>query len=272
MSIPKIHINDSYIRDSYIKDVSIFSADIPEFLLTTPTQVIPYAPPATVIIGNPIIDMPGCVEAHEFSDRNNQIIKDDEDNVLVFCDAEYPSYDAMDYEPDQLQMQMEAAAPPVIEPPPAPEVDAPEVPSNIPTEVPCPGPAQLRVGDITQSGDEKVIGHELSQDGTVCVTLYEPTTPAEKFLPSVNQASTTLAIAVIATAGAAATPLLLRLIKPAVKKAISTLQKKRGQHRELSRSEIQTNKYREKKGLPPFKIPKKSIVNRFKGRYFKKKD
>ena len=39
-----------------------------------------------------------------------------------------------------------------------------------------------------------------------------------------------------------------------------------------TRAEIQANKYREKKGLPPFKIPKKSIVNRFKGRYFKKKD
>ena len=40
MSIPKIHINDSYIRDSYIKDVSIFNADIPDFLLTNPTQTV----------------------------------------------------------------------------------------------------------------------------------------------------------------------------------------------------------------------------------------
>ena len=252
MTIPKIHIHNSQI-----KDVGIYNADIPEFLLTTPTQVIPYAPPATVIIGNPIIDMPGCVEAHEFSDRNNQIIKDDEDNIMVFCDAEYPSYDAMDYEPDQLTITQEAPVPPVVPPPEPPDIDAPEVPSNIPTEVPCPGPAQLRVGDLTQSGDEKVTGHELSRDGKVCITLYEPTSPAEKFLPSTNQASTTLAIAVIATAGAAATPLLLRLIKPAVKKAIATIQKKTGTHREFSRSEIRTNRYRQSKGLPPLKIPKK---------------
>ena len=252
MTIPKIHIHNSSI-----KDVGIYNADIPEFLLTTPTQVIPYAPPATVIIGNPIIDMPGCVEAHEFSDRNNEIIKDDEDNVLVFCDAEYPSYDAMDYEPDQLTITQEAPVPPVVPPPEPPDIDAPEVPSNIPTEVPCPGPAQLRVGDLTQSGDEKVIGHELSRDGKVCITLYEPTSPAEKFLPSTNQASTTLAIAVIATAGAAATPLLLRLIKPAVKKAIATIQKKTGTHREFSRSEIRTNRYRQSKGLDPLKMKKK---------------
>ncbi len=257
MSIPKIHINDSYIRDSYIKDVSIFSADIPDFLLTTPTQVIPYAPPATVIIGNPIIDMPGCVEAHEFSDRNNQIIKDDEDNVLVFCDAEYPSYDAMDYEPDQLQMQMEATPPPVVEPPPAPEVDAPEVPPITPPETECPAPNQPRVGDLTQDGSEKVVGHELQ--GTTCVVLYEDTTAAEKYLPSTNQVSTTAAIAVVATASAAATPLLLRVIKPVIKKLTTTIQKKLGKTpRKLSRQEIITNQYRQSKSLGPSKIVKKS--------------
>ena len=61
----------------------------------------------------------------------------------------------------------------------------------------------------------------------------------------------------IATAGAAATPLLLRLIKPAVKKAIATIQKKTGTHREFSRSEIRTNRYRQSKGLDPLKMKKK---------------
>ena len=271
MSIPKIHINDSYIRDSYIKDVSIFSADIPDFLLTTPTQVIPYAPPATVIIGNPIIDMPGCVEAHEFSDRNNEIIKDDEDNVLVYCDAEYPSYDAMDYEPDQLQMQMEATPPPVIEPPPAPEVEAPEVPPIDPPETECPAPNQPRVGDLTQDGSEKVVGHELQ--GTTCVVLYEDTTAAEKYLPSTNQVSTTAAIAVVATAAAAATPLLLRVIKPIVKQLTKKVQKLLGKEPpKLSANEIKTNRYREKKGLGPFKRPKRTTTHSFGIlRYFKKK-
>jgi len=120
--------------------------------------------------------------------------------------------------------------------------------------VPCPGPAQLRVGDITQSGDERVIGHQLIDNGKTCETLYEPTTPVEKFLPSVNQATTTVAIAVVATAGAAATPLLIRIIKPVVKKLWTTIQKKLGKKVEPpTRAEIQTNKYREKKGLPPIK-------------------
>ena len=158
----------------------------------------------------------------------------------------------MDYTPEDLNIYVETPVP-KVDPPP---VEPPAVPDtgDIPTgEIECPGPAQLRVGDITLSGDERVTGHKLSADGKTCITLYEPTTVAEKFLPSTSQASTTLAIAIIATAGAAATPLILRLIKPAVKKAITTLQKKTGRHRELSRSEVRTNKYREKKGLPPLK-------------------
>ena len=151
---------------------------------------------------------------------------------------------------------MEAAPPPAVDPPP--EVDPPEVPDTGDLgveETPCPGPGNLRVGDLTQAGDEKVIGHELQ--GTTCVTLYEPTSAVEKFLPSANQATTTVAIAVLATAGAAATPLLLRLIKPVIKKLTTTVQKKLGSHRELSKSEIQANTYRAKKGLPPLKIKKK---------------
>ena len=62
------------------------------------------------------------------------------------------------------------------------------------------------------------------------------------------------AVAVIATAGAAATPLILRIVKPIITKIWKTLQKKLGKKVELpTRAEIQTNKYREKKGLPPVK-------------------
>ena len=62
------------------------------------------------------------------------------------------------------------------------------------------------------------------------------------------------ALAVVATAGAAATPLLIRIIRPVIKKLWATIQKKIGKKVELpTRAEIQTNKYREKKGLPPLK-------------------
>ena len=118
----------------------------------------------------------------------------------------------------------------------------------------CIRDSQLRVGDLTQAGDEKVTGHELSADGKTCITLYEPTSAVEKFLPSANQASTTLAVAVIATAGAAATPLILRIVKPIIKKISDTVKKKLGKTvKKPSRAEVMADEYRAKKGLPPIK-------------------
>ena len=244
MTIPFIKINDINVRNLNVPHIHTFSYDLP-------TPVAPGHPRVTEYIGRPIVDIPGCVEAHP-DDRNAQNLpEDDSANVQTFCDGEVPSYNAMDYTPEQLIIQREVP-PPVVNPPP--EVDPPEVPptGDLGTETECPGPNNLRVGDLTQAGDEKVVGHELQ--GTVCVTLNEPTTAAEKFLPSVNQSTTTAAIAIIATAGAAATPLLLRVIKPVIKKLTTFVQKKLGKKvTKPSRQDIQTDKYREKKGLPPIK-------------------
>ena len=163
----------------------------------------------------------------------------------------------MEYTPEQLLITQETPPPPVDPPPTPPEFETDAIPDTKDKEVACPGPGQLRVGDITQSGDERVVGHELSADGKTCVTLYEDTSPVEKFLPSTNQATTTLAVAVIATAGAAATPLILRIVKPVLTKIWKTIQKKLGKKVDRpSISEIRTNKYREKKGLPPIKKKK----------------
>ena len=216
-------------------------------------------PPVTVRLGFPIVELPGCVEAHPDNkigasklplDRN--LVNDDPDGVKVLCpNGEYPSYDALNYEPEQIIPTTPAPPPPVAPP-------APEIPNtgDIVTkkETPCPGPGQLRVGDVTQSGDERVVGHRLLDDGKTCETLYEPTSAIEKYLPPVNQASTVTALAIVATAGAAATPLLIRIIRPIVKKIWATIQKKLG--KEVKRptlAEVRTNKYREKKGLPPIK-------------------
>ena len=220
-------------------------------------------PPVTLQIGFPIVEIPGCVKMHQ--DNKNHVsrlpfdkdlVNQDEKGTTTLCPhGEYPTYDAMEYTPEQLIIQRETPPPPVS---PPPEIEPPEIPDtgNVggKEEVPCPGPAQLRVGDITQSGDERVVGHRLVDNGKTCETLYEPTTPVEKFLPSINQTTTTVAIAVVATAGAAATPLLLRVFKPVITKIWKTIQKKLGKKDELpTRAEIQTNKYREKKGLPPIK-------------------
>ena len=215
-------------------------------------------PPVTIQLGFPIVELPGCVEAHPDNkigannlplDRN--LVNDDENNVTILCpNGEYPSYDAMNYEPEQIVPTTAAPPPPVA--PPAPEIPNTGDIVTSKKEIECPAPNQPRVGDLTQKGDERVIGHEV-QNGQ-CVVLYEATTVVEKYLPSTNQVSTTAAIAVVATASAAATPLLLRVIKPIIKKATDFVKKKLGKKIDVpTRAEIQTNKYREKKGLPPIK-------------------
>ena len=217
-------------------------------------------PPVVLNIGNPIVNMPGCVKAHQDNQmhvsglpKDKDLVNQDPDRAMIVCDATIPSYDAMNYEPEQLIITREAPVPTVPPPPdtPQPDVTPPEIPPED-KEIECPAPNQPRVGDLTQKGDERVIGHEI-QNGQ-CVVLYEPTTAIEKFLPSTNQVSTTAAIAVVATASAAATPIILRVLKPVITKLWKTIQKKLGKDvKKLTISEIKTNKYREKKGLPPIK-------------------
>ena len=206
--------------------------------------------------------MPGCVTMHKDNKDHvtgrpfdKDLVNQDPKGSTTLCPhGEYPTYDAMEYTPEQLIIQRETPPPPVS---PPPEIDPPEVPDtgNIggkDKEIECPAPNQPRVGDLTQKGDERVVGHEI-QNGQ-CVVLYEPTTAIEKYLPSTNQVSTTAAIAVVATASAAATPLLLRVIKPIIKKATDFVKKKLGKKvSQPTRAEIKTNEYREKKGLPPIK-------------------
>ena len=254
MSIPTIEIEEVSVQEVYV----------PNWIQQQPT-VDYLVPPVVLNIGNPIVNMPGCVKSH----RDNQyhksglpvdknLVEQDPDKAMILCDAQVPSYDAMNYEPERLIITREAPIPDVRPPETPPTPDVPNTGDLSPNEkVPCPGPNQPRVGDLTQKGDEKVIGHELSEDGKTCVVLYENTTTVEKFLPSTNQVSTTAAIAVVATAAAAATPLLLRVIKPIIKKTVDTIRKKFGKTPyRLSRGEIKSNQYRQSKGLSPLNFEK----------------
>ena len=244
MSIPQIN-------NVGVGDVNVFRIEVPQIYSLPPaTQTVPFI----LNIGSPVVDLPGCVEYHPDAADNREtpnLKEDDSNGTRVLCDGDYPTYDAMDYTPEDLNIYVETP-PPKVEPPPDPPT--PETPDTgkLTEETPCPGPAQLRVGDVTQSGDEKVVGHELQ--GTTCVTLYEPTSPVEKYIPPINQVSTVTALAVVATAGAAATPLLIRVIRPVIKKVWTTVQKKLGKTpTKLTRMDIKTNQYRQSKGLPPLK-------------------
>ena len=271
-NIPNITTQNGMIR--YVRPINtgeIRISNITPPWMATPPQALPIVSPVTVQVGVPIVDMPGCVKMHKENassgNKSSSLVNDDPDQNVVLCDGGMPYFEPPDYQADELNWQTVYGEPEeqvsgvdTGEPLGAPEADVePPEPPTEDKEVPCPGPANLRVGDITQAGDERVTGHQLIEDpnnpkAQICETLYESTTVAEKFLPSINQTTTTVAIAVVATAGAAATPLLLRIFKPIITKIYKTIQKKLGKKPvRLSRNDIITNEYRAKKGLPPFK-------------------
>ena len=272
--IPQIFINGSGLR--FIQPIdtgTVTIANIPRPWMATPPQAVPYTPPVTVNIGVPVVDMPGCVKVNKENakrdpSRNKNLVNDDPKGNVVLCDGGMPYYEPPDYQANELTWTTVYGEPEEVtggvdtgDPPPPPEsnTDRPNTPEDY-KDPECPGPNQLRVGDVTSSGDERVTGHQLITDPNnpkqkICETLYEPTTTLEKFLPSTNQISTTASIAVVATAAAAATPLLLRVVKPIVQKTIKAIQKKFGKkENRLSAAEIRTNKYRREKGLPELKF------------------
>jgi len=276
MSIPRIGINqigtpklgtqniwNVRVDDTYTTEIP--NVYIPSWMTTQP-NVDNLIPPVVVNIGNPVVDMPGCVKMHKDNKKHKtgipidkDLVENDSKNAMTLCpDGSYPSYDAMNYEPDQLIITRETEAPPVA-PPPEPDLNTPETPSIPKTEgdPDCPGPTSLRIGAIGPNQKEKVIGHELqktSQGTLICVELYEDINIAEQYLPSAQVATTTASIAAVAGASALlAKPLadlLLRVFKPAIKQVLTKVNKALGKTPyKPTQSELRTNEYRVKKGL-----------------------
>ena len=221
--IPELDINirTSGIRDIYLPETRTWVVD--------PPVAIPPTVPVTESIGSPVINMPGCVQAHESKNKSKTIIEDDPDGVMVLCDAGTPSFNSMDYEPEGMVYEYEAPVPEIdtsTDPPP------PDTDTNLDTKVPettaCPAPGQPRVGDLTKSGEEIVIGHKLINGK--CVILYDDSNFAQQYLPEVGTVTTTAVIATVAATSALfAKPiadLLLKIVKPAVKKIVGLVQKK----------------------------------------------
>ena len=259
------------VADTYTNNIP--NVYVPNWMTTQPS-VDYLIPPVVVNIGNPVVDMPGCVKMHKDNKQHKtgipfdkDLVKNDSKNAMTVCpDGSYPAYDAMNYERDQLQMTYESKAPPVA-PPPEPDLDTPDTPSIPKAEgdPDCPGATSLRIGAVGPSEKEKVVGHELQKtpQGTlICVELYEDINIVEQYLPSASVATTTATIAVVATSSALlAKPLadlLLKVFKPAIKQAMAKINKLLGKTPyKPTQSELQTNEYRIKKGLTAMKFGKK---------------
>ena len=216
-----------------------------------PPQALNIPAPVTVNLGFPIIDMPGCVVTRKSNRENSALVSNDPDGNVVLCQAQYPSYDAMDYTPEELLYTQEA------EPQryPQPEIPAADPPPPKKIED-CPPPGAAEIGTKIEDGRKEIIGYQLI--GNRCVTQYKKLTTTQQIInaiPTAPQVVSTTGITLIATSAALATPLLLRVVKPIVKQIINKIKKRLGKPvRALTPSEKRANSYREKRGLPPLKV------------------
>ena len=242
--------------------------------VVNPPNATQLEPPVVVTVGTPVVNIAGCVEVHKENfktrNRNKQLVNNDPKGNTVLCDAGAPSFRAIDYQSNRLKWEtfygdpsevtsgVDVGDPPT---PPTPETpEPPDTPTTTKEDPPCPGPMAPRIGDVAQNMKEKVSGFELQRDPKnpdgekICVTLYEDIGVVESFLPAPQVVTTTAVIATVATGSALlAKPLadlLLKVVKPAVKKAIGAIQKKLGKTPyRPTQSELRTNRYREKKGM-----------------------
>jgi hypothetical protein len=221
------------------KDINVRGIEIPRVITANEYYTSqPIAPPVVVNIGVPIVNVPGCVEAHEAKNKSKTIGSDDDRGLVTYCDAGVPSYAPINFEPEQMIMTTPAGVdtrqPPAPELPKTPEIPKPPAAT---AKVDCPTPAQEAkepVGTLVEGFRKKVVEYKLL--GNECVQITEAVPLPQQIvagLPSGGQVVQVGGVAVIATASALlAKPLadiLLKAVKPTVKKVmkkIATIRKK----------------------------------------------
>ena len=188
--IPDINVQ---IRNISIPETQIWDVQVP--------NTIPRTVPVTTLIGTPVVNLPGCVTAHEKSDKNDTIVSDDPKGAKIFCDGTVPSFNPIQYEPENMTFEQSSPVPKVPGPPETPAPKTPEIPKTDP------------VTAVTEETVEEV----------------PDTDWVEEYLPPVSTVTTTASIAVVAaTSALLAKPLadlLLKLIKPTIKKVVTKVQK-----------------------------------------------
>ena len=283
--IPFIQVNGTGVKliqtirptNTTIKPIGVGDIADARVWVIQPPAVNSLTVPVTTVVGTPIVNMPGCVKVHKENaknpkNRNKMLVDDDPKGNTVLCDAGAPYYEPADYdyrglswqtiyqESDEAPEGIDTGDPPTPDIPDAPS--PPDTPGETAGNVECPPPNARRIGDRNQKGDEQVKEYKLTPDGKICETIWEPVPIVDQYLPSIGVVTTTATIATVATASALfAKPLadlILKAVKPVIKKAMTKIQKILGkkEERRPNLQERQTEKYREQKGLPPLKKKK----------------
>ena len=193
--------------------------------ITLPSIDIPPAPFFTRHkLGGQI---PGCNLFHRDLEvtRNPSLLISDKNGTITSCpEGQIPSFDPIRFDPNEIIYTDNTPT------------FTPSLRTDIKTKIPkiedkkkpefieCPGKKDQRVGDFrNEKRLERVVGHERSEDGTICTTIYEDVPFKDQYIPEVSTIVSTAVIGLVA----ASTPLLLNAVKPLVKQIIKKLTKKK---------------------------------------------
>ena len=237
-----------------------------------PPQSIPTEPPVTLLLGFPVVDMPGCVETRNTQPGNEDAYDNDPKGNIVVCDGTVPSYNPPIFNPAL------ATTAPEVPPTQAPAVDADTTEellqgatravkraakkekepgsssptqaalanppsanldvSNLPVDKPCPPFGSKEIGSFNKLGTEVLAGYEV-QNGE-CIKLWDPVPVSQivnNYVPDAGPlASVSLTAAVATTTAIFAKPIasvLQRLAKPFTKKVVKKINQKLGRKEKL---------------------------------------
>lgn len=192
-----------------IPEIEIRSLSIPEIpsYISEPSRSIPITSPVTVQLGFPIVNLPGCVQSNkEKNPKNTSLLKDDPKGTLTLCDGSTPSFDPIEFTPEDYLQTPKAPIPPYK-------------PPRTDTQIPIDVIPNILKPELKKESTEKKE-----------VILEEEQIDIVDYLPPLESVVSTAVIATAAaTSALVARPLanlILKLIKPITKKAVAKISSK----------------------------------------------
>ncbi len=168
----------------------------------------------------PNIDLPGCIKTHrDASIKNTQIIEDDINGAFYSCpEGKIPSFVPINYDRKKIEIVEQKQV-----------LENKRLDWQIARIREC-GKLKQEGIMLTTDGDfrnekrlERVIGHERGDDGIECITLYEDVPFVDQYIPEPSTIVSTAVIGLVA----ASSPLILNIIKPAIKNIVKKLTSKK---------------------------------------------
>ena len=206
--------------------MEIPNISIPEIKIDIPL----HTPYQALNVPLPSIKLPGCVKYHrDASPKNTALYDDDPTGTMISCPyGSMPTFQPMLYDKRRIniveskeQEKRQETNETINSPTAKPQLPKEKKKIVIPE---CPGPKDQRRGDFRNSQKlERVVSHRLSSDKQECITEYERVEWKDQYIPSAPQFVGVFSLALV---GASA-PLVLQLVRPLVKQAVSKLTKKR---------------------------------------------